>query len=255
MSLVSETGSINFDGGEMLSEEAIKNEIDSLLKMGDELFLNLEGVMFRRHYPLWYGKSLPYIHEYNSLCYNDFIMCFKNETRKEITASTYTLSDYIIGVYQVSSGYQINVQYAVRGLLDIQIGLLNACISTIDGSLNKLKNFVRADLFYSELESAEYLCQNKFYRAAGNIAGIVIERHLIHICNDLEIVLPNKPTLGVVIDRLYDADRIDDVEKLRLKHLNEIRVKCDHVKETEPNEAEAKNILFGARETLSKNYV
>ena len=41
-----------------------------------------------------------------------------------------------------------------------------------------IRQLVQADLFDSELDAADELGKKKFTRAAGALAGVVLERHL-----------------------------------------------------------------------------
>jgi hypothetical protein len=57
---------------------------------------------------------------------------------------------------------------------------------------------MQADLFDSELDEAKELAKNKFTRAAGVLAGVVLERHLGQICQDHSIKLKKRePSLQV----------------------------------------------------------
>jgi hypothetical protein len=55
-----------------------------------------------------------------------------------------------------------------------------------------IKQIVQADLFDSELESAKELSKNKFYRAAGAVAGVVLEKHLSQAVENHNLSLNKK---------------------------------------------------------------
>jgi len=47
-----------------------------------------------------------------------------------------------------------------------------------DSTLFDIRQLAQADMFDSELESAAELAKKRFHRAAGAVAGVVLEKHL-----------------------------------------------------------------------------
>jgi hypothetical protein len=79
-----------------------------------------------------------------------------------------------------------------------------------ESSLFEIRQLVQADLFDSELEAAEELAKNKFTRAAGAVAGVVLERHLTEACGNHAINIAKKaPGISDLNDALKDAAVID----------------------------------------------
>jgi len=63
--------------------------------------------------------------------------------------------------------------------------------------LFEIRQLVQADLFDSEIGAARELLENKFLRAAGAVAGVVLEKHLRQVCDDRGLkILKKNPTLG-----------------------------------------------------------
>jgi hypothetical protein len=105
---------------------------------------------------------------------------------------------------------------------------------------------VQADLFDSELDAAKELAKNNFTRAAGALAGVVLERHLAQVSDDHGIKVTKKnPTISDLNDALKDADVIDVPQWRFIQHLADIRNLCDHSRKTEPSPEQVDDLLAG----------
>ncbi len=96
----------------MITEE-VKKEIEELVREGEKLIdaLRREGnnskdlVLFLCTYERWYTRSLRHIKTIIPERVNDFVLLYRDDSRKEITSSNYLLSDamrierYSMGVY------------------------------------------------------------------------------------------------------------------------------------------------------------
>ena len=103
-----------------------------------------------------------------------------------------------------------------------------------------------ADLFDSELEAASELAKNKFFRAAGAVAGVVLEKHLLQVCDNHAIAPTKKAsTIGDLNDRLKSANVVDVPLWRFIQHLGDIRNLCDHSKAAEPTAAQVSDLLAG----------
>jgi hypothetical protein len=87
---------------------------------------------------------------------------------------------------------------------------------------------LQSDLFDSELEVARELSTKGFFRAAGAIAGVVLEGHLKQICMDHKLSLPARATISTANDKLKGADVIDQAQWRFNQHLGDLRNLCDH---------------------------
>jgi hypothetical protein len=80
-----------------------------------------------------------------------------------------------------------------------QICIVESTLSKLDSIICNIKSILEADLFDSELESAQELLKNKYYRAAGALAGVVLEKHLKTVSFNHCISLPKKNLLQLLI--------------------------------------------------------
>jgi hypothetical protein len=120
-------------------------------------------------------------------------------------------------------------------------------------SLFDLKQLVQADLFDSELDAASELNKNKFTRAAGAVAGVVLEKHLCVVCDNHNLKLTKKnPTIND-FNELLKANNTIDVPMWRfIQHLGDLRNLCDHNKSKEPSSQDVTDLIDGVKK-ISKN--
>jgi hypothetical protein len=105
---------------------------------------------------------------------------------------------------------------------------------------------VQGDLFDSELDAAKELANNKFARAAGALAGVVLERHLAQVCSNHNIKSTKKsPAISDLNDALKEAGAIEIPQWRFVQHLADIRNICDHNKKQEPTADQVTDLLDG----------
>jgi Leucine-rich repeat (LRR) protein/WD40 repeat protein len=80
----------------------------------------------------------------------------------------------------------------------------------------------------TEIEQAEQLLQGGRNRAAGAIAGVILESHLKKLCDRHHVPYSDKKGLQVLIQTLQQRDVITAGEASHLTHLASIRNKCAH---------------------------
>jgi hypothetical protein len=108
-----------------------------------------------------------------------------------------------------------------------------------------------ADLFDSELDVAAALAKNKFYRPAGALAGVVLEKHLTHVCENHSIKLPKKsPVINDLNEALKEANVIDVPQWRFVQHLADIRNLCVHNKQAEPTMEQVQDLIAGVNKAI-----
>ena len=109
-----------------------------------------------------------------------------------------------------------------------------------------IKQLVQADIFDSELEAARELLKHKFVRAAGAIAGVVLEKHLNQVCDNHGIAPAKKnATISDYNDAMKTASVIDTPQWRYIQHLGDIRNLCDHDKKNEPTVDQVGDLISG----------
>ena len=95
---------------------------------------------------------------------------------------------------------------------DIQVNILHTIEPIISLEENSYKKLVTSDLLDSELDQAELLYDKEFIRAAGVIAGVVLERHLKTLCEINKIHLGSKDTMNPIAQKLYKSEEIPEFD-------------------------------------------
>lgn len=212
------------------------DEIKKLPKLADE-------------YQKWYTEALACLKQLLPERVGDFVSYYKpDRVRKEITYANYTMIDFLKGL-KVTRGYDVVVgPDAAMHSLDQQVQIVAAMEKRFESSLFDIRALAQADLFDNELDATEALTKNGFGRAAGMIAGVVLEGHLGEVCQRHGVAIKKKkPTISDFNDRLKAQDVLETSMWRFIQHLADIRNKCGHKKSAEPSAEEVADLIAGVR--------
>ena len=224
---------------------------------GDETKLKslLKGLPnFKREYQAWYSKAQAVIKQVMPDRLSDFISYFDvPKGRKDITFQNYMIRDYLQGL-NVTRGWEKEViadGNAAIPEFTQQLDMVKAAKATLESTLMDLKAVLQADLFDTEIETAGALAKAGYLRAAGAICGVVIEKHLLHVCDVHNVTVRKKnPGISDLSQLLKDA-KVTTVPQWRfIQHLTDIRNICDHAKGREPTKEEIDDLVAGAEKVL-----
>jgi hypothetical protein len=144
---------------------------------------------------------------------SDFVRHYeKPKPRKDITFESYRIEDCLQGL-SVSRGWDkekvVGPDAAIPHFRQ-QLAILKSVAARFKSSLFDIRQLVQADLFDSELDAGRELAKHKFTRAAGALAGVVLERHLAQVCDNHGVKVPKKnPTIADLNDALKEGGVID----------------------------------------------
>ena len=205
---------------------------------------------FNLKYQSWYSESKILIKQLLPDRLDDFIRYYeKPKTRKQISCENYRIEDCLQGLSIKKSSYlqeEVVGPYAAIPLFKQQLEILKSINQRFESSLFDIKQLVQADLFDNELASAKELLNHKFLRAAGAIAGVVLEKHLGNVCVSHNIKLTKKtPTISDFNEVLKSSSVLDIPNWRFIQMLGDIRNLCDHNKNTEPTEQQVKDLIDG----------
>ena len=100
------------------------------------------------------------------------------------------------------------------------------------------------------MESAQELNKKGFFRAAGAVTGVILEAHLLQVCENHTIKVTKKdPAIGDLNDLLKANNVIETPMWRFIQHLADLRNKCDHKKQTEPTKEEIEELIEGVSKT------
>ena len=208
---------------------------------------------FRSEYDSWYSEALSVIKQILPDRQADFIKQYKDEKRKEIDYVTYTIADYILGLRSTRYGgaeVVVDGSAAVQKM-HIQYNILQAAEKRFESSLYDMQEMLQADIFDSELETAKALTKSGFVRGGGAIAGVVLEKHLGHVCEIHNLKSRKKrPTIADFYQLLKDNEIIDTAKWRYIQHLGDIRNLCDHNKDREPTKDDVSELVEGVEKVI-----
>jgi len=218
----------------------------------DELISKIPS--FGDEYQEWYSKAQAVIRQVMPGRLADFISYFDiPKARKDITYQNYMIRDYLQGL-TVTRGYDKELvvgKYAAIPQFQQQLNMVKAAKATLDSTLMDLKAVLQADLFDTEVETAAALAKGGYLRGAGAICGVVIEKHLLHVCDMHSVSVTKKhPGISDLNQLLKDANVISVPQWRFVQHLADIRNICDHAKGREPTKEEIADLVAGTEKVL-----
>lgn len=213
--------------------------------------LNKDLKPFRTCYHHWYSEALVVVKQLLPDRYADFVKFYEGpKTRKTLDVETYRIEDACQSLSSTRYGGDVIVDMsAAISLLQQQIAILESIEKRFESSLFDIKQLVQADLFDSELDVARELLKNKFSRAAGAVAGVVLEGHLKQVCDNHN--LPKKSgTIAVLNDALKAVGVIELSQSRHIQFLGDIRNKCGHKNPTDPTVEEVGELIAGVDKVI-----
>ena len=256
-----------------------KKDLLALLNMGDQMSLDLalralelrgnklseEQTAIKKSlsrcedtYQQWYTESHALFRQVLPERLPEFEMLYCGDPKrktKDINAGTFTIQDWLLGMRAREDSYRqkfFDDFAAFTNRIGMQLELLKSLQRRFESSLFDIRHLVRADLFDSELESGRELLKRGYGRAAGVMAGIVLEKHLTEVCATHQIAIKKKnPTLSDLNELLKNEAVIEIPTWRFIQRLGDLRNLCSHNKEREATEVEVTELLDGV-EKLTK---
>lgn len=204
----------------------------------------------RQIYQSWYSEALACVRQLLPDRLDDFIGYYKPiNPRKSLTWANYTMSDYMIGsaVYDSNQHEYVVPESSALSAIFNQFQILQSVLNRFESTLFDIRALVHADMLDDELSAAEELNKHGFPRAAGAVAGVVLEAHLSETCERHSIKLSVKnSTISSLNDALRKIDIIDTATWRFIQHLGDVRNKCDHNGD-DPTKEEVNELVAGVR--------
>ncbi len=223
-----------------MQRECFPEEFDRAMKrkFGDQVQDIINSLpSFTDEYQSWYSEALILMKQLLPDRVADFVRYYaKPRGRKDIDYESYRIENYLQGLRVNSLGKKIVGPEAAIPLFRQQLAMLKSARRRFESSIFDIRQLVQADLFDSELEAAKVLLKHKFLRAAGALAGVVLERHLKQVCDNHGIKVRKKsPTFADLNNALKENEVIEIVKWRYIQHLADIRNLCTHDKKVEPS--------------------
>lgn len=231
---------------------------DSLGKLPDEVKADLKKhkiklPSFEEEYDSWYSEALALVKQLIPDRLNDFVKQYKNDKRKEVDFLTYGISDYLLGLRTTTGGgiHVVADQSAAIPKMQNQRSILASAEKKFVSSLFDIQEVLQADIYDTELDSARDLAKKGFCRGGGAIAGVVLEKHLGHVCAQHSLVTRKKhPSIADYYQMLKDAEVIDTAKWRFIQHLRDLRNLCDHQKDRDPKKDDVLELVEGVEKII-----
>jgi hypothetical protein len=232
----------------LMPEESKKQKSEK----GDAKAVEKAKPIFSIDYQHWYTRALRVV---ESLA-RDRLVEFRgfyepDPKRKELGYGTYVIQDYIKGVAPNSfrfPDFDTDAQ-AARAVFN-QVAILGSLNSRVDSVIASIEAHLLADLQDLELRAAREL-MSVSPRAAGALAGVVLEGYLLRVAQARQIkVAKGSPTIGDLNELLRQADAYDLPSWRKISYLADIRNMCAHRKSAEPTVDQVRELIEGANWAL-----
>ena len=253
--------------------EELRNELDGLVRKGRDLAIGIlvqfcpktiEGkiskeysekvgkIVILHEYQIWYSSAVVVVRQLLPSRLNDFIAFYEYPAkRKELTMMNFRIADAIRG-HSLARTNEWNEKVEMARwstcypLVEAQCNILESANSCFTSSLHDIQQVVQADLFDSEIEAAKELNKKGFSRAAGAMAGVVLEKHFETVIKSHMITIGKKnPCINDYNQKLKDEGVIDILTWRFIQRLGDLRNLCDHNKGVEPKMDDINELIAG----------
>jgi hypothetical protein len=181
-----------------IQAEGVPKEFEAAVKKqfgAEETKTFLAAVIeFDSEYQPWYSEAKAVIRLLLPDRLADFVRHYeKPKSRKSISYENYRIEDALQGLQVTNYANEVIVgKRAAIPHVRQQLEILKSVKARFKSSLFDIRQLVTADLFDSELEEAAELAKKKFLRAAGAIAGVVLEKHLHQVSDNHSLTVSRK---------------------------------------------------------------
>lgn len=235
--------------------EKIKMKIEKLYDDGYKIledFISKDGKkksILSQEYQIWYTITSIVVKEVLPNRYEEFVECYKNTKRKNISYDTYSMSDYLTGI-------GLNNRLAnpeTAGLIRFknQLNIVKSISENIDNVLFNIKSSIEFEVLDDELLSSRKLWKKGYLRSAGALCGVVLEKHFSTMLKNHNLKLTKKEPCISDYNELFKQENIYDIINWRfIQHLGDIRNLCDHNKDREPTKDEVDELIKGTDKVI-----
>lgn len=199
-------------------------------------------------YERWYSKAVVVIKQLVPERLVDFVGCYKyaGKSDRKDSASSFRVSDALTGRVVRQYGEIVAGMGSVYAYFDTQCSILKSAYDRMESSLYEIRQILQADLFDSEIVAARELNTKGFARAAGAMAGVILEKHLRTVADSHNIGVSKKnPCINDFNQKLKDESVIDIPTWRFIQRLGDLRNLCDHAKGPDPKVEQIEELLDG----------
>jgi hypothetical protein len=243
------------DGKGAGRQKAKSPEDLSRQERGSAMLKRITGQRFGVVYQAWYTRSLRVVDQVLPDRREEFVGLYRPERPpKTLDPSTYSISDYMNGIVVTrgSAGEPVfDAKVIALTKLDTQVNILASAQPRLESALVDIQGVVEATLLDDELDVAKELHRSKHLRAAGVVAGVVLERHLKRVVEAHQITFRKKAQIGSLNDALKDGGVYAVVQWRQVQRLADIRNLCGHAGDRDPTSEEVTDLIDGVAKIVT----
>ena len=246
----------------MSSKDELTDALDKLVEEGGGLFeaaLKVESaevLQLGSSYQQWYSKALRVLEVLGPDRLVEFRSFYERDSkRKVVDALTYSLQDFFQGIgapTRLMEAPRFDIKQAASLKILNQQQILRSVGSRIDGIFANLEATIASSFYERELEGARALLKINL-RAAGVLAGVVLEEHLQAVVRGHGVKLKKrKPGLADLNDALKDAGVYGVPQWRKIQYMADVRNLAAHKKDREPTKEEVEELISGTDAATKK---
>ena len=226
--------------------ESLINEVTALIKLTRK---SEDMLDFGGKYQTWYSRAVKLVELLGADRLAEFCGYYlADPKRKNYNGSTYMIQDYVRGM-GANIGFADKPLWDIHGTVGVRIvnqsQILASLKSRLDSVVSDVRGHLLAEIEDDELAAAEKLLKISL-RAAGAVAGVVLEAHLQRVSTNHGVRISKKdPTVADLNDPLKAAGVYDIPTWRKIQHLADVRNLCDHKKGREPTDTEVQELISG----------
>jgi len=131
--------------------------------------------------------------------------------------------------------------------------LIGSIPSYMEGRLYDLELGLAQEFTRDQLVEAEVLLKARYIRAAGAMAGVLLERHLKLLCDRSQppIKYASKATISTLNNLLWKASVYEQKEWRLVQWMGDVRNECDHANATEPEPKAVQKLIHEIKEFVA----
>jgi hypothetical protein len=197
------------------------------------------------NYQKWFDRSKRFIQSIAADRWDEFEgLYIPDSKRKILSVRTFAIRDFFLGSWHDWFPQSFGSSF------DLQLAILRASGERLHDRFATIKAELAYSLQKDELAQADTLLNSGHVRAAGVIAGVVLEGHIKNLCEVRGIEIANKK-VSFLLDRLKETDVITQIEWRSIQALFDIRNDCAHRGKNDPDLIQVKRLLTDARHIIS----
>lgn len=230
-------------------EQQCSKDTEEILK---KIAKELEN--YKKEYHIWYARACRCVRVLAPERLDEFEEYYRGQKNiKKLDHLSAGITHYFQGIVSTIGLDRQNYFGKFTSGIQEQINILESIKENVNDVLFNLESEIHYGIFKSEIDVARELKKHKQLRAAGAIAGVVIEEHLKISCSNNGIKFRKKnPTISDYNDALKNEKIIDVVLWRLIGRCGDIRNYCVHSKERDPTPDEIDDIIQDAEKIIAK---